>query len=79
MEDSLFDRIRVIDIDTHVTEPAGVWTDRLASKWGDRVPRIQRMGDGPFQAMLTAHGLTGATQIAPEEAEGARFIVGPAA
>jgi len=42
-ESPLFERIPVIDIDTHVTEPAGVWSDRLASKWGDRIPHIQRI------------------------------------
>ena len=43
MEDSLFDRIRVIDIDTHVTEPADVWTSRVARKWGDQVPHVKRV------------------------------------
>ncbi len=37
----LFDRYRVIDIDTHITEPADVWTARVAKKWGDRVPHIR--------------------------------------
>jgi predicted TIM-barrel fold metal-dependent hydrolase len=41
----LFSRYRVIDIDTHVTEPADVWQGRVAAKWGDRVPHIQRVGD----------------------------------
>jgi predicted TIM-barrel fold metal-dependent hydrolase len=41
----LFERVAVIDIDTHVTEPADVWTDRVASKWGDRIPHIKRSGD----------------------------------
>ncbi|MBM4385244.1 MAG: amidohydrolase [Deltaproteobacteria bacterium] len=40
----LFDRYRVIDIDTHITEPAGVWTDRVSKKWGDRVPHIKNVG-----------------------------------
>lgn len=38
----LFDRYRVIDADTHLTEPPDVWTSRLARKWGDRVPHIER-------------------------------------
>ena len=38
----LFDRYRVIDVDTHLTEPPGVWTDRVSSKWGDLVPHIER-------------------------------------
>ncbi len=40
-----FDEYRVIDVDTHVTEPTDDWTSRDASKWKDRVPRIERMGE----------------------------------
>lgn len=43
MSGSIFDRHRVIDIDTHITEPADVWVDRVASKWGDQVPHIKRV------------------------------------
>lgn len=42
---SLFDRYRVIDVDAHVTEPADLWTARVSSRWGDRVPHIERLGD----------------------------------
>lgn len=38
----LFDRYRVIDVDSHVSEPADLWTSRVASKWGESVPHIQR-------------------------------------
>ena len=38
--DSLFDRHRPIDVDTHITEPPDVWTSRVASKWGDKVPHV---------------------------------------
>ena len=40
-----FDEYRVIDVDTHVTEPPDVWTSRVASKWKDRVPRVERVGE----------------------------------
>ncbi len=40
----LFDRYRVIDVDSHVSEPADLWTSRVASKWGDAVPHIRNMG-----------------------------------
>ncbi|HEU4431652.1 MAG TPA: hypothetical protein VFT98_23030, partial [Myxococcota bacterium] len=40
----LFDQFRVIDIDTHITEPADVWTARVSRKWGDRVPHIRNVG-----------------------------------
>jgi hypothetical protein len=34
----LLERYRPIDMDTHITEPADVWTARGASKWGDKIP-----------------------------------------
>ena len=37
----LFERHRVIDIDTHVTEPPDVFTSRIASKWKADVPQIR--------------------------------------
>ena len=40
----LFERHRVIDVDTHLTEPPDVWTARVSSKWGDAVPHIERVG-----------------------------------
>lgn len=38
----LFTRYRVIDVDTHLTEPRDVWTSRVPSKYGDAVPHIER-------------------------------------
>ena len=40
----VFERYKVIDVDTHVTEPPDVWTSRVSSKWGDLVPHVVRMG-----------------------------------
>jgi predicted TIM-barrel fold metal-dependent hydrolase len=39
----LFDRHRVIDVDTHVTEPPDVWTARVPARWRERVPRVERI------------------------------------
>ena len=39
----LFERYRVVDIDTHITEPADVWTSRVSKKWGEQVPHIKRV------------------------------------
>jgi predicted TIM-barrel fold metal-dependent hydrolase len=36
----------VIDVDTHVTEPEGVWRDRLPAKWHDVAPRMVRTDSG---------------------------------
>ncbi len=41
----LFSRFRVIDTDTHVTEPADLWTSRVPAKWRERVPRVKRLGE----------------------------------
>lgn len=30
----------IFDVDSHVTEPANVWTDRMSSKWGDLIPHV---------------------------------------
>jgi predicted TIM-barrel fold metal-dependent hydrolase len=36
--------LRVIDVDTHVTEPPGVWVDRMSkAKWGDAIPHVRRV------------------------------------
>ncbi|MBJ22955.1 MAG: amidohydrolase [bacterium] len=43
MSEKIFDRYKVIDVDTHITEPPDVWTDRVASKWGNKVPHIRRV------------------------------------
>ena len=34
---------KIISVDDHVVEPAGVWMDRLPSKYADIGPRIVRM------------------------------------
>ena len=41
------DRYRVIDTDTHVIEPYDLWSSRLPSSWGDRVPHVK--WDDKFQ------------------------------
>jgi predicted TIM-barrel fold metal-dependent hydrolase len=37
----LAESIPVIDVDTHVIEPADLWTSRVSTKWGDRVPHVR--------------------------------------
>ena len=38
----LFDRYRVIDVDTHLTEPPDVWTARMPERLHDVIPHIER-------------------------------------
>jgi predicted TIM-barrel fold metal-dependent hydrolase len=40
---AVFDRVDVIDVDTHLTEPPDTWTARMAASWGDAVPHIERI------------------------------------
>ena len=41
MAEMICDRIKVIDSDTHVSEPETLWTDRISTKkWGDLVPHV---------------------------------------
>ena len=40
----LFQRYRVIDVDTHLTEPPDLWTSRVSSKWGEAVPHVENVG-----------------------------------
>ncbi len=39
----LFDRMPVIDVDTHLTEPPDVWTARMPASRHDDVPHIERI------------------------------------
>ena len=43
MATDLFDRHRVIDVDTHLTEPPDVWTARAPAGRHDEVPHIERI------------------------------------
>jgi uncharacterized protein len=43
MPDSL-KGIKVIDVDTHLTEPADLWTSRAPEKYKDQVPRVMSAG-----------------------------------
>src|SRR5579862_968615 len=36
----------LIDADSHVTEPADVWTSRVPARYVDEVPRVVRNDDG---------------------------------
>ena len=40
----LFDRVAVIDVDSHLTEPPDTWTARTPAAMHDQVPHIERIG-----------------------------------
>lgn len=41
MPGAVVERIKVIDSDTHVSEPEDLWTSRVSSKWGELVPHVK--------------------------------------
>ena len=43
---SALDRMPIIDIDTHYTEPRDLWTSRAPERFKHRVPRIERSRSG---------------------------------
>lgn len=45
MSDTLLSDIRVIDTDTHVTEPPDLWTSRMPAKFKDIAPRVEKNPD----------------------------------
>ncbi len=44
--ESVLAGIRVIDADTHFTEPADLWTSRAPAKYRDRMPRVMEVEGG---------------------------------
>jgi len=57
MAEAVFDRFKVIDIDTHITEPPDLWTSRVASKWGDAIPHVERNANGSDFWVANGHPL----------------------
>ena len=68
-----FDRIRVIDVDAHVTEPPDLWTSRVPSKWANLAPHVERVdgtdvwvaGDGAYRSVPGMTATAGTPWIFP--------------
>ena len=56
MSTDLFERFKVIDVDTHLTEPPDVWTARMPASLHDKVPHIERV-DGRDTWMVNGESL----------------------
>ena len=56
MSTDLFERFKVIDVDTHLTEPPDVWTARVPASLHDKVPHIERV-DGRDTWMVNGESL----------------------
>src|SRR5258708_33621914 len=53
--------IKVIDVDTHVVEPADLWTSRVSTKkWGDKVPHVEWSEKRQEDIWLSADKVLGA-------------------
>jgi predicted TIM-barrel fold metal-dependent hydrolase len=50
----LFDRVKVIDVDTHLTEPPDTWTRSFPASLHDKVPHIERI-DGRDTWMVSGN------------------------
>jgi len=40
--------IKVVDVDTHISEPWDLWTSRAPAKWRDRVPQMKKSAEGKW-------------------------------
>lgn len=45
--------IPIIDTDTHVVEPPDLWSSRVASKWGDMIPKVRWLEDEGLEAWFS--------------------------
>jgi uncharacterized protein len=52
--------IKVIDADTHLTEPSDLWTSRAPAAYKDRVPRVEKRSD---EEMAKATGNVGPGRV----------------
>ena len=50
MSKAIVDRFKVIDTDAHVVEPPDLWTSRMSTKWGDRIPSVRWDEDAKEEA-----------------------------
>jgi uncharacterized protein len=72
--------IKIIDVDTHLTEPADLWTSRAPQHLLDRVPKVVRAPDltDEMREQVAQLGTTGPTDHAPMWVVDGRQVLGPA-
>ncbi|MGF6888903.1 putative TIM-barrel fold metal-dependent hydrolase [Nocardia sp. GAS34] len=72
--------IKIIDVDTHLTEPADIWTSRAPERLRKRVPHVvlaKDLTDG-MRAQVAKLGTTGPTDGAPMWVVDETQVLGPA-
>jgi predicted TIM-barrel fold metal-dependent hydrolase len=72
--------IKIIDVDTHLTEPADLWTSRAPKNLVDRVPRVVMSRDlsDDMREQVSRLGTTGPTTNAPMWIVDGYQVLGPA-
>ena len=72
--------IKIIDVDTHLTEPADLWTSRAPKHLLDRVPKVVLSRDltDDMREQVSRLGTTGRTTDAPMWIVDGHQVLGPA-
>ena len=75
-----FAGIKIIDVDTHLTEPGDLWTSRAPKGMKERVPRVVRADQltGSMREQVKKLGTTGLIDNAPMWVVDDQEILGPA-
>jgi predicted TIM-barrel fold metal-dependent hydrolase len=70
--------IKVIDVDTHLTEPHDLWTSRAPAEWVDRVPAVKEVDGQPMWTIdgtvLGRAGASGVVRDDGSKSRGAEFM-----
>jgi uncharacterized protein len=72
--------IKIIDVDTHLTEPADIWTSRAPRELADRVPHVVRPENltDEMREQVSRLGTTNPVDYAPMWVVDQRQVLGPA-
>ena len=70
------DDLRIIDTDSHITEPHDLWSSRAPASWRDRLPRVEQIEGEPHWVVDrdTDLGKAGAVSVVGKDGEKVRSI-----
>ena len=70
------DDLRIIDTDSHITEPHDLWSSRAPASWRDRLPRVEEIDGEPHWVVDrdTDLGVAGAVSVVGKDGEKVRSI-----
>ena len=73
--------LRIVDADTHLTEPHDLWTSRAPARWADRVPQVHEVDGVPSWTVDgVVLGRAGASSVVRRDgskSRGSEFIEWP--